>query len=262
VNDPLREAAERLRAAGFESPRAEARILSEHARDLAPAVFEEFVQRRLRREPIAYITGHKEFWSLEFAVGPGTLIPRPETETLIEQAVHELPDRNADYRILDLGTGSACLLVALLNEFHAATGVGVDSCELALAWAWRNVKRHGLEGRCELILGNWDAAIGAFDLIVCNPPYIATPQLATLMPDVRDYEPLAALDGGPDGLDAYRSLGSFLLRHLSPMGVALLETGVGQRHLVASIMEAQELYVARAAQDLAGIARCLVIRSK
>ena len=261
MNDPLREAAERLRAAGFDSARAEARILSEHAQTL-PAVFEQLVQRRLLHEPIAYITGRKEFWSLDFAVGPGTLIPRPETETLIGEALREMPDRGVGYRVLDLGTGSACLLVALLKEFPGATGVGLDSSELALSWARRNAKQHALEGRCELIRGDWDAAVGAFDLIVCNPPYIATAELASLMPDIRDYEPLAALDGGPDGLDAYRMIGSLLLRHLSPAGAALLEIGAGQHQVVASIVEAQDLHIARAAKDLAGIARCLVIRRK
>jgi release factor glutamine methyltransferase len=309
VNDLFREAAERLRAAGIESPRAEVRLLWEHARadagscnpplgggskreahrggvnysntDPSPKNsslrlnfptlpqgedgvierFEGLVSRRLRHEPIAYITGHKEFWSLDFEVGPGVLVPRPETETLIETALRELPNRNDQYRVLDLGTGSASLLLAFLSEYPNATGVGIDSSEVALDWARRNVVRHRLEKRAELVVGGWEAAEGGFDLIFSNPPYIPSGDLAGLPPDVRDYEPRAALDGGTDGLEAYRLIARTLKRHLKPKGPALLEIGAGQHHKAGEIMTAGGLDVVRIAEDLAGIPRCVVVRA-
>jgi release factor glutamine methyltransferase len=134
VNSPFDEAIEQLRAAGFESPRVEARMLLQHAQEDLKR-FVNLVSRRLAHEPIAYITGHKEFWSLDFDVGPGALIPRPETETLVEQALCEMPNRDARHRILDLGTGSGCLLVALLREFPNAQGLGIDISPAALRWA-------------------------------------------------------------------------------------------------------------------------------
>ena len=259
MNDPLRDAAGRLRAAGVESPRVDARLLWERAQNVGPAAFEELVQRRLRHEPAAYIIGHREFWSLDFEVGSGALIPRPETETLIEESFRALPDRNGDYRFLDLGTGTGCLLIALLKEFPNATGVGIDLSEAALKWARRNVVRHRLDSRCSFVVGNWDAAEGCFDLIVSNPPYIATPDLSVLPAEIRDYEPAAALDGGADGLDAYRALSPVLIKNLKSSGFALLEIGAGQHHLVAEVVEAQGLRVLRVAADFSGFGRCLVI---
>jgi release factor glutamine methyltransferase len=258
VNGFLREAAERLRVAGIESHRADARILWEHAQNCS-LPFEALVSRRLAHEPIGYITGRKEFWSLEFEVGPGVLIPRPETETLVEEALQELPERNSGYRVLDLGTGTGCLLASFLIERPNATGWGVDSSRAALGWAQRNVTKHGLERRVELIQGYWDAAEGALDLILSNPPYIRTDELAGLPPDVRDYEPRAALDGGRDGLSAYRAIAPVLGRHLDSDGLALLEIGAGQHHLVGEIMAAQGLRVVRTVADLAGIPRCVVV---
>jgi release factor glutamine methyltransferase len=294
VNDLLREAAERLRVAGIESARAEARILSEHAQKLslcstggegwgegdqlqqlahipphsnplfprmrADSLFGQLLQRRLAHEPVAYITGHKEFWSLDFEVGSGALIPRPETETLVEQALREVPDRKGDNRILDLGTGTGCLLIALLKEFSNATGVGIDSSEAALQWARRNRSRHRLESRCTLVEGAWDLAEDGFDVIVSNPPYIPSGDLAGLAPDIRDYEPELALDGGPDGLAAYRALAPVLKRCLKPKGVALLEMGAGQAHMVEVIVGAVGLGIGESAPDLAGTPRCAVVR--
>jgi len=197
---------------------------------------------------------------LEFEVGPGVLIPRPETETLIEQSLAALPDREPPYRMLDLGVGSGCLLIALLKEFPNATGQGIDSSDQAIGWARRNVARHGLESRCQLQEGNWAAAAGSFDLIVSNPPYIPSAEIAALARDVREYEAREALDGGPDGLEAYRSLAPILKRNLGPDGVALLEIGAGQHHMVERIMVAEGLRVPRIAPDLAGIPRCVVVR--
>ena len=260
MNDSVREAVERLRAAGIESSRTEARLLWEHAHG-KEGTFEQLIERRLRHEPIAYIVGHKEFWSLNFAVGPGVLIPRPETETLIEAALDALPNRTGAYRMLDLGTGSGCLLVALLSEYPNAEGVGIDTSEATLAWAKRNVSTHGLERRADLVRGSWEAAEGLFDVIVSNPPYIRTGDVAALPRDVRDYEPKPALDGGSEGLDAYLAIAAVLKDHLKPTGSALLEIGAGQHHIVGKIMATAGLEVARVAADLAGIPRCVVVRA-
>ncbi|MFL5239960.1 MAG: peptide chain release factor N(5)-glutamine methyltransferase, partial [Rhizomicrobium sp.] len=220
----------------------------------------QLLQRRLAHEPLAYITGHKEFWSLDFEVGSGALIPRPETETLVQQALREVPDRKGDNRILDLGTGTGCLLIALLKEFSNATGVGIDSSEAALQWARGNRSRHRLESRCTLVERTWDAAEDGFDLIVSNPPYIPSGDLAGLAPHIRDYEPESALDGGPDGLAAYRALAPVLKRSLKPRGIALLEMGVGQGHMVKEIIREAGLGIPKIVPDLAGIPRCVVVR--
>lgn len=257
--NPLAQATERLRAAGIESARADARILWQYAQG-NPDVFGTAISRRIAHEPVAYITGYKEFWSLDFEVGPGVLIPRPETETLIDAVAEELPDRELPYRILDLGTGSACLLVAILAEYPYATGVAVDSSEKALKWARRNVVRFGLEKRAELLNGDWHPAPGAFDVIVSNPPYIPAGDLVTLPPDVRKHEPRAALDGGQDGLSAYRALAPALRAALKPDGVAALEIGIGQSHMVEDIMEGAGFRVTKFVPDLAGIPRCVVLR--
>jgi release factor glutamine methyltransferase len=260
VNEALREAAERLRAAGIDSARADARILWAHANNDGE-VFQSFIARRLAREPVAYITGHKEFWSLDFAVGPGALIPRPETETLIEEALREVPDRSARLRVLDLGTGSGCLLVALLKEFPNATGTGVDSSDKALRWARENSTRHRLVGRAPLVRGGWRDLTGAFDLVVSNPPYIPSSAIAGLEPEVRNFEPREALDGGADGLAAYREIAPVLAQRLGQKGLGLLEIGAGQHHMVGEILAANGLVAVRAGPDLAGIPRCMVIRA-
>lgn len=259
MNDLLREATERLRAVGIESPRNEARLLWRYANDNLE-LFELAVARRLAHEPLAYITGHKEFWSLDFEVGPGVLVPRSETETLVEAALRALPDRYGRYRVLDLGTGSGCLLLAVLTEYPSATGTGVDRSADALDWARRNVSRHGMEGRVELVNGTWEVVSGPFDLILANPPYIPTGDLTDLPFDIRKYEPEAALDGGLDGLSAYRALTPVLAARLRSGGVAVLEIGMGQSLLVQKVAEAAGLSVAEITSDLAGISRAMVLR--
>jgi len=259
VNDLLHGASERLRSAGIESPRNEARLLWRYANN-SPELFELAVARRLAYEPLAYITGHKEFWSLDFEVGPGVLVPRPETETLVEAALRALPDRDGRYKVLDLGTGSGCLLIAVLTEYPNATGTGVDCAKDALEWASRNVSRHGMEGRVELVNGSWDVVSGPFDLVLANPPYIPTADLADLPLDIRNYEPEAALDGGLDGLSAYRALVPVLASRLRPEGLAVLEIGMGQSPLVQKVAEAAGLRAAEITPDLAGISRAVVLR--
>jgi release factor glutamine methyltransferase len=256
VNDRVLEAAKRIAAAGSDSARLDARLLWDHAQKTG-ADFEHLVTRRERREPIAYITGHKEFWSLDFAVGPGVLIPRPDTETLIEEALRVVPDRNAPLRIADLGTGSGAILAAALKEFPHATGIGFESSPDAFRWAKDNAARL-IGPRADIRLMDWDNAEGPFDLIFSNPPYIPSAEIESLAPDVARFEPGAALDGGPDGLDAYRALAELLPGLLRSGGYGLLEIGAGQASAVTALF--QELEIVRVAPDLSGIPRCVTLR--
>ncbi|HUO89601.1 MAG TPA: peptide chain release factor N(5)-glutamine methyltransferase [Rhizomicrobium sp.] len=271
MSDPVAAAAKRLADAGVSSPRLDARLLWEHAKRIemsalvargrTEAIFGKLVARRANREPLAYITGHKEFWSLDFAVGPGVLIPRPETETLIEQMLRLVPDRGAPLAVLDLGTGSGCLLVAALRELPLAHGIGIDASAEALAWAERNIAAHKLEGRASLIETAWiEEAAPGFDIVLCNPPYVPTADIRGLEPEVERYEPRAALDGGRDGLDAYRALAPRIARLVRPGGHAFLEIGLGQDAAVADLFRQARLEVAQIAPDLAGIPRCIVVR--
>jgi len=256
VNDAALAAAKRLAAAGIDSARLDARLLWQHAQGDV-AAFEAAITRRLAREPVAYITGRKEFWSLDFDVGPGVLVPRPDTETLIEEALHLVPDRYAPLRIADLGTGSGAILIAALREFPNATGIGFESSSRAHAYAAANAARL-MPGRAEIRLADWDEAAERFDLVFSNPPYIPASDIESLAPDVRGHEPRAALDGGPDGLQAYRALAALLPRILAPGGHALLEIGFGQAAAMEPLFNGLEL--SRIASDLSGIPRCVVLK--
>lgn len=258
MSDLLRDVAARLSAAGIESARTEARILIERANG-DQAALDDFIARRLRHEPIAYITGHKEFWSLDFEVGPGVLIPRPDTETLVEEALKAFPDKNAPLRVLDLGTGSGAIPIAFLSERPQAQGLGVEQSPDAMIWARKNIARHKLETRLRLQGDDWlMVGAGPFDVIFSNPPYIESGVIPALDPDVKDYEPLAALDGGRDGLDAYRAIAPIIARLLATEGRAFLEIGQGQEQKVPSILKASGLETVRIAPDLAGIPRCVI----
>jgi release factor glutamine methyltransferase len=271
----LTAASERLRLAGVESPRREARLLLAHAlgvrqEDLVSSQiaqpgaaalvrFETALARRVAREPLAYILGSREFWSLDFAVGPDVLVPRPESEVLVEEALRRFPDRDAPLRVLDLGTGSACLLLAFLSERPRARGVGADISPAALAVASQNAAALGLEKRARFVRSDWMKNIsGRFDAIFINPPYIAKGELSALEPEVAFYEPRRALDGGPDGLAAYRKIAGSLRRHLSPEGRAFLEIGEGQARPVEELLAETRLSIDGTVYDLAGILRCLV----
>ena len=259
--------AARLTQAGIEEPRREARLLLAAAEgisaarlllldEVAPERFEPLVARRAAREPLAYILGRKEFWGLTFAVSPATLIPRPDTETLVE-AVLALGITPA--RVLDLGTGTGCLLLALLSEFPAAFGVGVDISPAAAALAAGNAESLGLAGRAAFYAGNWAAALGGmFDLVVSNPPYIPGADIAGLMPEVAAFEPASALHGGADGLEAYRLLMAALPRLLTANGAAVLELGVGQAPDVTALA-AQAGFAATTRPDLGGVPRALIL---
>jgi release factor glutamine methyltransferase len=274
IRDLLHDAAKRLATAGVGSARTDVRILLAHAMGVTredliaatrqpsaeeAALFETFVTRRTAREPVAYIRGSREFWSLEFKVGPGVLVPRPETETLIEQALAAFPDRNTALSIADLGAGSGALLVAALKEFPNARGTGFERSPEAFAYAEANLAHHGLAARGRIVAADWSEADGPFDLILSNPPYIPRGDIEDLDPDVRLFEPRAALDGGTTGLDAYRGLAGLLPRLLKPGGMALLELGLGQAEQVEPLF--QNLAVVRVAPDLAGISRVLVLQA-
>jgi len=266
----LDEATSRLADAGIENPRAEARLLLAHVLGISRdetliaqptpgqrQSFAKLVARRAGHEPFAYITGRKEFWSLEFAVGPGVLVPRPDTETLIEEALRVVPDRNAPLKIADLGTGSGALLIAALTEFPNASGLGFESAPQAFAYAAANAARL-IGPRAQVRQADWNSAQGPFDLVFCNPPYIASAQIESLMPEVAAFEPRTALDGGPDGLAAYRNLAELLPGLLAPGGHALLEIGAGQAQSMASLFF--DLEMLRLAPDLSGTPRCVILR--
>jgi release factor glutamine methyltransferase len=220
------------------------------------------LDRMAEREPLTRIVGRREFWGLEFALSRDTLDPRPETETVVEAVLRRVLDRGAPLRLLDLGTGTGCILLALLSEFPAATGYGVDISLGAAATARRNAMELGLVERAHFFAGDWGAALaGGFDVIVSNPPYIAGTALANLPREVALYDPRHALDGGPDGLGAYRSLASDLPELLNPLGIFACEVGMGQAPSVVAILRESGLAIDGCERDLAGVKRCVVARA-
>jgi release factor glutamine methyltransferase len=274
----LAEAAATLTRAGFEEPRRGARRLVSSALDLTPVellghperVLDEHqidlvrltLSRMIGREPLSRIFGRREFWGLNFALSADTLDPRPETETVVEAVLRRIPDRGAPLRFLDLGTGTGCILLALLSEFPAALGFGVDTAPGAAMMARINAAALGLADRAHFLAANWTAAVSSeFDVIVSNPPYIARSGLADLPQEVVRYDPCGALDGGPDGLGAYRSLGAELPRLLAPGGFFACEVGLHQAPAVAEILRGFGLVINGCDRDLAGVARCVVARS-
>jgi len=208
-------------------------LLLRHLDDSAPDSFEPLLQRRLAHEPIAYITGRRAFWTIELTVGPGVLIPRPDSETLIEAAIGHFGDC-APGRILDLGTGPGTLLLAALDQWPEAHGLGIDASERALEYAEINAQDLGMEERARFKLGDWTEGLdGQFDLVLANPPYIGTAE--PLPPEVREHEPAAALFAGADGLDDYRRIVPELPRLLAPGGAAVLEIGWTQADAVSAL---------------------------
>ena len=231
-------------------------MMLSHLDEPVPPGFAELVERRLRQEPMGYVTGRVGFWTIELDVGPGALIPRADSETLIEAAIDHFGDRSPR-RIADLGTGPGTLLLAALSQWPEAHGLGIDASPDALAYARANAERLGLADRTELRLGDWAEGIDArFDLVLCNPPYVE--DQAALIPGVVDWEPPIAMFGGPDGLDAYRRLAPQLPRLIAPGGVACVEIGARQEASVRALFEPCGVIIS-SRRDLNGMSRCLIL---
>jgi release factor glutamine methyltransferase len=277
VGTALQAAVGRLFAAGIDTARLDARLLlgdvlrletadlvAHPERPLAAAEFGRFrnlIERRCRHQPVSQLLARREFWGLSFRVTADTLIPRPETEIVVEAALAGLADRAQAVRILDLGTGTGCLLLGLLHELPRATGMGIDRSPAALAVARANAEALGLVERAEFRLGNWtDRLTASFDLIVSNPPYISTSDMDRLEPEVARHEPRLALHGGWDGLDCYRAIAGGLAGILHPDGRLLLEIGADQGDSVAAIFAAGGFRCTDRRDDLAGLPRCLVLQ--
>lgn len=234
------------------------RLILDDPRGEAPDVFFEYVDRRGKGEPIAYITGHRAFWTIDLEVGPGALVPRPDSETLLAAAVEHFAGTPGPVRILDLGTGPGTLLLAALDEWPRATGLGVDASEAALSYARRNASRLGMGDRAQFRVGDWAQGIDErFDLILCNPPYVA--DAAETGPGVAEFEPAEALFAGPEGLDEYRRLVPQIGRLRAERGFAAIEIGFDQAESVAALFRDHGLEPT-VAIDLGGRPRALIIR--
>jgi len=281
VAQARRALADQLRSAGIESPELDARILIGQAlgldhtglaaaamqqiSDLTATQIERFAARRLAGEPVARIVGEKEFWGLRLAVTPAALAPRPETETVVELALSLLgePARRNALRIADLGTGSGAMLLALLSEFPNARGIGTDIAADALNVARSNAQRLGFGAGADFIVSDYGTALdGPFDLVVSNPPYIASANIATLAPEVREHDPHLALDGGADGLAAYRAIAADTPRLLAPSGQLIVEIGAGQERAVTGLFAAAGLAITATRHDLSGIVRAIAARPR
>ncbi|MBL6931346.1 MAG: peptide chain release factor N(5)-glutamine methyltransferase [Rhodospirillales bacterium] len=276
VGDLLIDSVAALSKAGVKEARLDARLIIAHALNITPEkvfgypekVLEtgerdyilSLITRRVEREPLALIIGEKEFWSLRFVISPATLIPRPDSETLIEAVLAAYPDKKANLRILDLGTGSGCLLLTLLHEYENATGIGTDFSSEALAVARLNGRNLDLSLRAGFVLADWNDGIadfGAFDIIISNPPYIPDGEESELQPEVALYEPHSALFAGIDGLQYYRAILS-VLSGLANTGCGIFfEVGINQGEAVARMMEKAGMSDITSRSDLAGIKRCV-----
>lgn len=272
---------QRLSQAGIKETRLEARLILCHVLAVDTAVLigyperavnaqqgaeiETILERRCQREPLSQIFGQKEFWSLPFKVTADTLTPRPDSETLIEAVLRYRPEFDQPLRILDLGTGTGCLLLSLLSEYPNASGVGVDISQAAVVVAQENAKALGMAKRCTIMQGSWfDPVAGQepFDIIISNPPYIPQGEKASLQPEVRKYDPDLALFGGIDGLDPYRHLAAQAANYLIDDGLVVVEFGQGQESKIRSIVELNGLKTIEECSDLAGITRCAIISKK
>jgi len=274
VGDLLRGLATRFQAVGIDSARLDARLLVAEILGVEPlylathpelvltaqqqAAIEVMAARRENREPISHILGRRGFWTLDLRVTKDTLDPRPDTETLVQGILDRVGDRQAALRLVDFGTGSGCILLALLSELPNARGLGIDQSADALAVAADNAVRTGLAARARFQRGDWGHGLtGPFDVIVSNPPYIPDADIAGLEPEVARHEPLSALAGGADGLDCYRHLVPEMARLLLPGGLAGFEVGAGQAPDVARLFSTHGFRDVEITQDLAGIGRCV-----
>jgi release factor glutamine methyltransferase len=277
VSEALNLLAQAFRTAGIEDADVDARLLAGHALHLDRArliaqsdrileareinVINALAARRLKREPVSRILGQKEFWSIALAITPDVLVPRPETETVVEGALDFVVRgglRMEKLRILDIGTGSGALLLALLRELPNAIGTGTDISTAALKVARENAARCGVEGRCTFVVCDIASIVeGPFDLLVSNPPYIAHDEIMSLAPEVKNYDPTVALDGGADGLAAYRAIAADAKRLLAPGARMFVELGAGQEAVVRDLFTNVGLTAGIARPDLAGIPRVL-----
>jgi release factor glutamine methyltransferase len=273
VGAALEAAIARLSAADVDNPRGDARRLLCHSAQLNlanlivdPDVvlaeeylrgFEMLVERREKREPVSHLIGEREFWSLPFIVTADVLDPRPASETLVEAALDHVRARSKPVSVLDLGTGSGCLLVAVLSELPEARGVGVDTSEAALVIARQNAEKNLVAGRMTFVSSSWGCDVsGSFDLILSNPPYISESERDELEPEVALYEPALALFAGEDGLSAYRAVAPDIFRLLKSDGLAAIECGRGQMNAVVKIFSESGLQHVETRCDLDGIERC------
>ena len=274
LREVLRHAEALLREAGVDTPELDARILMgaalgmtrEHmlihaTARLNPAQVGRvlgFIARRVDREPVSRILGRREFWSLDFHLSPATLDPRPDSETLIDEALAGIADKKAPLSVLDLGTGTGCLLLALLSELPNAAGTGIDRSEEAVATATANARRLGLGQRARFAVGDWGTGLTErFDLVVSNPPYIPDAEIETLAPEVVRFDPVAALAGGPDGLNAYRTIIAQLPNLLKSNGKVIFEVGAGQSGDVSALLASAGFSGIGTRRDLAGVERAV-----
>jgi release factor glutamine methyltransferase len=264
-----------LKEAGVGEARLDARLLVAHATENETAtifgfperpienqqvlLLEASLQRRIAREPMAYILKTREFWSLPFIVSSDTLVPRPDSETLIEAVLEHIPETRRNLSILDLGTGSGCLLLSLLSKFSNAIGIGVDASEAALDIAKQNAAALGLEERATFVVSDWTEKVeDQFDIVIANPPYIPSSDIPNLEADVAQYEPLSALDGGANGLDSYRKILRQLPKVLTDDASIFLESGAGQASAVSEMVREIGFQHIETKKDLAGIERCVI----
>jgi len=277
VGAALRAAMQDLQRAGIAGARLEARLLlgevlrldaaqliahPEQALSAADdASYRRLVAERAQRRPISHLLGRREFWGLDFRVTADTLDPRADSESVVEAALAQAGDWARPLRILDLGTGTGCLLLALLKELPVATGVGVDFSDQALAVARTNATALGLADRASFLCDSWgDGLVERSDLVISNPPYIRSDEIDGLMPEVARYEPRLALDGGSDGLASYRALAPRMQRLLEPSGSLVVEIGSGQRDSVAALFASAGLHLQAVHRDLSGTDRALVMQ--
>jgi release factor glutamine methyltransferase len=276
LKDILHQSQDRLEAAGIDKPDLDARLLAQHVLNISQVellmnlnrmlsedevkALHAAIARREKREPVSRIIGRRAFWKSEFKITLQTLDPRPDSETLIEAALKAMPVPPA--RILDLGTGTGCLLLSLLTEWPKAQGVGLDISEEAVATARENARDLKLDQRAEFIATDWEkyAAPEPFDLVVSNPPYIAAHEIPGLAPEVAQHDPIAALAGGEDGLECYRSISMRLKKWLKPGGTVLFEIGHTQADAVKSLLAGEGMDVLHTVPDLAGSDRVVVAR--
>lgn len=275
VHVTLRAATEALGEAGVDNPVLDARLLFQAASGMTHAdilsrpdedvslrvemAFDAMLERRLFREPVSKILRQKSFWDMDLLVTKDVLDPRPDTETLIEAVLEALPDRDANHTILDLGTGSGCIILALLREYPNARGIAVDRSPAALVVAQYNASELGLSDRVSFVCGDWASALagGLADIVVSNPPYIRQGDMAGLMPEVRDHDPVLALEGGADGLEAYRCIVSDLRRITAEEALVMFELGVNQADDVADMLQQQIGANILRKNDLSGVERCV-----